>query len=62
MMKDIPDKETNAVDVGQVTLKSVEPAHPAVPTVQPRVVIVTARAVGLGSLAAWTGGWSWVTL
>jgi len=52
MMKDIPDKETNAADVGQVTLKSVEPAHPAVPTVQPRVVIVGA---GFGGLRAATG-------
>ena len=51
MMKDIPDKETNAVDVGQVTLKSVEPAHPAVPTVEPRVVIVGA---GFGGLRAAT--------
>src|SRR5712692_2580305 len=52
MMKDIPDKETNAADVGQVTPKSVEPARPAVPTVQPRVVIVGAGFGGLRAVTA----------
>jgi NADH dehydrogenase len=50
-MKDVPNRETNTVDEGLVTPQSVEPAHSAVPTVQPRVVIVGA---GFGGLRAAT--------
>ncbi|HJT56861.1 MAG TPA: NAD(P)/FAD-dependent oxidoreductase [Ktedonobacteraceae bacterium] len=48
-MMDVPDTEMHSADTGSSTSRSVERAHPPLPTVLPRVVIVGA---GFGGLRA----------
>src|SRR5881396_3604805 len=51
-MRDVPNIETNTVDKGLATPQSVERAHPTVPAVMPRVVIVGAGFGGINAARA----------